>query len=204
MVQNQRLVEMNRREAMRALVFGACSTIPVFSGLSPEALLAQAKAVHNHVAQKAVEDTEVKPNFLSPHQRETVAMISDLIIPKTTTPGARDAGVHEFIDVLLASLDPPFRQEFLEGLVWTDRRSNQLFHKAFIEATRDQQTVLLTVISTNDSLEEPIGKEFFKQIKTLTVFGFYTSKEGMEQELGYQGPMHPGVYQGCTHPEHGA
>jgi hypothetical protein len=39
---------------------------------------------------------------LDPHQAETVATIAELILPATDTPGAREAQVPEFIDVILA------------------------------------------------------------------------------------------------------
>ena len=39
-------------------------------------------------------------------------------------------------------------------------------------------------------------------VGTLTVFGYYTSKIGMQQELAFA--ILPGEYTGCTHPEHGA
>jgi Gluconate 2-dehydrogenase subunit 3 len=43
---------------------------------------------------------------------------------------------------------------------------------------------------------------FSKLLKTLTVDGYYTSKEGLTQELGWHGNTFVADFKGCTHPEH--
>src|SRR6266540_7199841 len=68
---------MNRREALLLLAGTAAL---------PDQLLAVGRAVHKRVRVGTL-------RALNPHQNETVATIAELIIPKTDTPGARDAGV---------------------------------------------------------------------------------------------------------------
>ena len=201
---------MDRRQALKglSLILGSVSTLPVFNGLSAESLLAQGQTIHDHIdrkAQKATAETGLgSPAFLNPHQDETVAVISELIIPQTATPGARAAKVNQFIDLFLSHGEAEFQKEFVEGLAWIDRRSEELFQNVFIKATPQQQSELLTRMSADDSTEDSVGTIFFQRIKGLTVFGYYTSKEGLVEELGYQGAAYPGVYEGCTHPEHQA
>ncbi len=43
-----------------------------------------------------------KPVFLSKKEAEQVAAVSEAIIPRTDTAGARDARVHEYIDLALS------------------------------------------------------------------------------------------------------
>jgi hypothetical protein len=43
---------------------------------------------------------------------------------------------------------------------------------------------------------------FFKLLKGLTVDGYYTSKEGLTQELGWHGNTFLREFEGCTHAEH--
>jgi hypothetical protein len=50
-----------------------------------------------------------------------------------------------------------------------------------------------------NSAEDVTGQNFFGLVKILTVLGYYTSKEGIEQELMFDGWVD---YKGCTHPEH--
>jgi len=98
-------------------------------------------------------------------QNETVAAISELIIPKTSTPGAKAARVNEFIDTYLASRPRSKQVEFTEGLEWMDKRSTELFKKSFVECTPVQQKELLTRVSVVNSAEDPAGQSFFKLIK---------------------------------------
>jgi hypothetical protein len=138
-------------------------------------------------------------NVFNAQQNQTVIALTELIIPHTTTPGAKAARVNEFIDIFLSSLNTSKRQEFLEGLQWIDMRSQQLFQTQFVKATPQQQTELLTRLSVPNSTETTSGQNFFKLIKSLTVFGYYTSKVGIEEELKFEGWVE---YKGCTHPEH--
>lgn len=202
MAKQSHLKGIDRRKALKnmSLVFGAASSVPALAGLSPEALFAQGQSIHKHLPAKAARAAPAAGlAVFNAHQNATVTAICELIIPQTTTPGAKAARVNEFIDTYLSSLSPSKRQEFLEGLQWMDRRSQELFRTTFAKATPQQQTELLTRLSVTHSLEDPVGQEFFQQMKSLTVFGYYTSKVGVEEELKFEGWVN---YEGCTHPEH--
>src|SRR5689334_18907423 len=65
---------------------------------------------------------------LNPHQNATVTTIAELIIPKTTTPGATDARVSEFIDVILTDWCATDEKTiFIDGLADVDARSRKKF-----------------------------------------------------------------------------
>ena len=46
------------------------------------------------------------------------------------------------------------------------------------------------------------GERFFALMKSMTADGYYTSRIGLVQELGYKGNTVLGSYPECTHPEH--
>ncbi len=195
---------IDRRQALKniSIVFGAVSSMPVFSGFSGESIFAQGQAVHNHLSTVPSNGSPAAGlTVFNPHQNETVTSICELIIPQTATPGAKAARVNEFIDVFLSSTIQQEKDQFLKGLDWIDRRSTELFQKPFAQASTAQQADLLTRISMEDSSEDSIGQIFFNRIKSLTVFGYYTSKVGLEEELKFSGWVE---YKGCTHPEHQA
>jgi len=51
--------------------------------------------------------------------------------------------------------------------------------------------------------EDMPGIEFFQETKDMTIFTYYTSEIGMNQELEYGGDDYHAEYPGaCTHPEH--
>lgn len=127
-----------------------------------------------------------KAKWATAGEMKQIAAICDLIIPRTDTPGASDAKVHEYIDYALASNKA--RQVALrEGLHW-------FFGLA--EAGR--------IAALQAASEKPDTKEgrFFKMIKDLTIDGYYQSKEGLQQELGWSGLTYLPKFDGCTHPEH--
>ena len=74
-----------------------------------------------------------------------VAVIADRIIPATDTPGARDVGVHEFIDAMLADYyDADDRKRFAEGLAALDERARAMCGKEFTGCVPGRQIELLT------------------------------------------------------------
>ena len=194
---------MNRRHVLGQLsmICAGAWTLPWLNELSAEALLATGFELHRHVSSRSSGEKETSgqnPRFFNAHQMKTVDCICEIIIPQTATPGARAAKVPQFIDLLLAERETQMQSRIAAGLRWLDKRSGQLFSKDFINASPEQQVELVTRISSPHSLEETLGQVFFNQIKTLTAFGYYTSKEGLEQELGYAGPQGIGSYEGSV------
>ena len=77
-----------------------------------------------------------------------MGVLSELIIPKTDTPGAKAALVDRFIDMLLDGAERSDRERFLSGLAWLDARSEALYGSNFVAASPAQQVGLLTKLST--------------------------------------------------------
>jgi len=125
-------------------------------------------------------------------------LICEMIIPQTRTAGARAAKVSQFIDLLLAEGELQPRMEIVAGLRCLDERSRKLFGQDFVRAKPTQQVDLLTRISSAGSFEAAVGRLFFRRVKSLTVFGYHTSREGLTEELGYAGPSGIGTYEGSA------
>lgn len=80
----------------------------------------------------------------SPDYKNLVSEIAEIIIPKTSTPGAKDAGVGPFIEVMLKDCYSSAQQEhFKKGLDALEESSKEQFGKKFLEVTPEQQTALL-------------------------------------------------------------
>jgi len=188
---------VNRREALRRLAVGgaAAAALPTWV----ETLTAFAlDHAHTHGQRAAAAKTAAawKPKVLTPQQNSTVITISELIIPQTETPGAKAANVNRFIDDVLSDGPAGERTKFLAGLTALDERARTEFGKPFIDATPDQQTAMLTKLSS-----APVD-EFFEAIKSMTIIGYYTSEVGVRQELGDDGTLFFAEFKGCEHPEH--
>jgi len=139
---------------------------------------------------------------LDPHQDATVTAVAELIIPATDTPGAKAAGVNEFIDVLLSDwVTDAQRTSFLAGLTDLDTRARALFGKDFVDGAEADQVRLLTLLEDEAlrAKDQPARGEhadpFFHTMKRLTMYGYYTSEIGAKQELHYE--IIPGRYGPC-------
>lgn len=142
--------------------------------------------------------------MLDDRQSEAIAIICDLIIPETTTPGARSAGVPEYIDFTLSRASAAARRKFLDGLEWVERRAVRLFGSGFAALDRDQQVTILEGIDRAGPTEVGmrIGVAFFKDLKDRTIFAYYTSRIGLLEELAYKGNAALPDFPGCDHPRH--
>jgi len=175
---------MNRREVLLLLAGTAAL---------PDRLLAIGRSVHKRVRVGAL-------RTLNPHQSETVATIAELIVPKTDTPGARDAGVPAFIDVMLADwADEEQRQTFTAGLANVDERSRVSFGKDFSAGTGQQQAQILEDLDYElarlRDTKSDTSKNFFQTMKWLTLTGYYTSEVGATTEQHFR--VVPGRYEPC-------
>lgn len=183
---------MQRREALRVL--GRIAVVPALSHLSLDRLYALGLETHRRLAEPPL------LRLLDPHQHETVAAVAELIIPETDTPGARAARVGEFIDLMVAEwCTEEQRARFLDGLADLDRRSQALTGRVFLDARLpDQMTTLSELEAEWLSFRVAGGKpeeHFFYQIKYLTIYGYYTSRVGVERELHWTAI--PGRYDPC-------
>ena len=198
-----------RREALKKIALGgvsagAVTAFPIFGqgAVTP----AMARAAHMHPAgPEAVPNPDWKPLFFDAHENETVELLTEMIIPTTQTPGAGSALVNRFIDLMLNDEEAEKKKSFLQGLSWLDGRAFALHQKPFVGLAVDQQAALLSSLADvgNDKPEDQPGVRFFQEIKDLTIFGYYTSKIGMEQELEYGGDDYHTEFPGaCNHPDH--
>jgi hypothetical protein len=134
---------------------------------------------------------------LSADQKELVASLAEYILPETDTPGARSAGVHDFIDVMMTDYYPAEeRDRFLAGLTRVDQRSERTFGVRFLEGDPAQQLDLVVALNRqafqdaaavapdSDWDPEDVGRQsFFRTFKELVLVGYYTSEPGATLEL---------------------
>jgi hypothetical protein len=195
--------DINRRRALTQLVAGAVgvATMPLWV----QSLSAHARTeAHAHLAQAAAAASTWTPSVLTPRQNEAVIALTELIIPATDTPGAKAALVNRFVDRVLSTADPKERSEFVRGLTWLDDRCRARTGKDVAGATTAELTGLLTPLAVEGTppVDDAPGVAFFRAVKSMTITGYYTSEIGLRQELGDDGRMMLGTFEGCTHPEH--
>jgi hypothetical protein len=130
---------VTRRNALKALgaTAGAATILP---WLSDEGLAAFAEA------QKANAAPVLK--VLTPAQYATVEHLVEAIIPTDErSPGAKDARVADYMDLLLAEADEGLRKDWLAGLAALDAESSKRFGRGFAKLDPAQTDALLNDIS---------------------------------------------------------
>jgi gluconate 2-dehydrogenase gamma chain len=174
---------LERREVLQILAMAAAaSTFPGFRRWS--FACDHSSTAHDLVNVKS---DPYRAQFFLPEEYSMVADLAEMIIPNDGKPGAREAGVSEFIDFMV-SCTPAVQTPFKYGLSWLNGHAVKLFSKPFPEISRAQQLEILEHLAYKDRHRpgEEEGREFFNLLRSYTVMGFYSSKIGLEN-LDYPG-----------------
>jgi glucoside 3-dehydrogenase (cytochrome c) hitch-hiker subunit len=177
---------MLRREVVRFL--GSALALP-FLPKGADAAIEFGERLHARLA-------DVPFRTLNPSQRALVTNIAEMIIPETDTPGATRVKVPEFIDLILTEwMSDEERAAFLAGLADIDARASALAQARFVDLPPARKTELLTALDAKRSDKTGAGHAF-SRIKSLTVYGYFTSKVVEQDILKFQ--MFFNSYQGSV------
>jgi hypothetical protein len=124
--------------------------------------------------------------------------VAETILPRTDTPGARDAAVGDFIARYTFACHPPEQVVLLKaGIADIEARMRRQQGTGFRQATGAARASLLTDIDREAKEHARAGgaPHYFTLMKQLTLFGFFTSEAGATRVARYR-PV-PGPYQGC-------
>ena len=181
---------MNRRDAIRSVAFMLGGTF------SAPTLLAMDRWERGTVGE--ILSTKL---VLTDQQKLIISEVAELIIPKTNTPGAKDAGVPAFIVMMLQDCyKTPEHASFLEGV-------KSLEEKKFLTLSTAQKTEMLkqvesdsveqmkayqvqqTKMGDNEDREQMAaqtkGLPYWRLMKELTMLGYFTSEEGIKSSFDY-------------------
>ena len=143
------------------------------------------------------------PMFFNQHQLDTIAALAEIIIPADEhSPGAKAAGVDQFIAEIVAVSEEATQKLWTEGLVALDELSKLASGKEFLRCSAEQQRDRVIKISQREDHPETLEERFFVAMKQSTIDGYYLSEVGIHQDLEYQGNIAVAEFPGCTHEEH--
>lgn len=145
----------------------------------------------------------------SERQRELMRTVSQIVIPKTDTPGAGDVGAGDFVLLGLAhGLEQsrmPLPKDAPEALTRHARKDGSLDQAAWLEAeldgrasgdflktAPDAQANLLTALDA-EAYAQGVREHPWRTVKALILTGYYTSEPGGSQELQFN--LVPGTYE---------
>lgn len=172
---------LNRRDTIRGLVLtiGASSSLLAGRAFAAAAL-------------------SWTPKALTTAQAGVLDVVSELIIPATDTPGARDAGVPQFIDRALADYCDKAQAARLRGGLDRMNADARATHGGdFTALAPQQQVALLTVYDQEAAVARgQDSTHFFTDLEDLVTVGYFTSEPGATVALRYE-PV-PGAYHGTV------
>lgn len=145
----------------------------------------------------------------SERQRELMRTVSQIVIPKTDTPGAGDVGAGDFVLLGLAhgleQSRTPLPKDAPEALTRHARKDGSLDQAAwleaeldgrasgdFLKAAPDAQAKLLTALDA-EAYAQGVREHPWRTVKALILTGYYTSEPGGSQELQFN--LVPGTYE---------
>lgn len=138
--------------------------------------------------------------LFEPGQIDFLGDLADTILPPTSSPGAKEAGVGSFIPVMVRDCYTPEDQKVvLEGLQQFAKATKDEFGKDFQQLTLAERTAFLHQIDkeAKEHQSKRQGEEanhWFHLIKQTTVLGYFTSELGATKALRYV--QIPGRYDG--------
>lgn len=182
-----RMPKVTRRAALKALGTTA-ALLPV---LSPDGLAA-------FVRIQASQSTP-SPKLLSPREFDTLELLVEAIIPTDErSPGAKEARVADYIDLLLSESDHDVALQWIGGLAALDGEALSRFATPFVRLTAEQVDAILADISRNEREPATPLERFFVMTKQATVRGYYSSEIGIHRELRYKGNQFLQTFVGCA------
>ncbi|WP_165390932.1 gluconate 2-dehydrogenase subunit 3 family protein [Pseudoduganella lutea] len=147
------------------------------------------------LAAVAAPGKNAAPELLTRDELALTAVLAELIIPQTDTPGALAVGAHRTIDHLLKACVPDRDQiAFRAGLARIESLAQAKGGKRFGALSQARQVALLHAIDTGTAPFNAEDMGFFRRLKGYVAFAYYTSEAGASKELTYL-PF-PGGYTG--------
>ena len=127
-----------------------------------------------------------------------LAEIADTILPTTSTPGAKAAGVGPFMAVMVTDVyDAGQQKTFRDGLATLERECRRLHGTDFMAATPAQRTTLLEQLDREQYAQRNLGApHYFRMMKELSLLGYFTSEIGYTQAMRYTET--PGRFDPCV------
>ena len=173
---------MNRREWLK------CVSALAVGVVAAPSLLA---AIDAHAAAQAPGSTA---RFFTAPQGDLIAAVVDIILPRSKTPGALDAGVPAFIDQMFKDVYTNNEQQrYLASLALFDKAGG----KPFLQLDEARRKALVRKLHEEALADSPDSDKvsaanFVMMTKKLTMMGFFLSEPGCTEVLQYAAV--PGSY----------
>lgn len=178
---------LNRREAIQrvSLLFGGVALVG-----------------HTGLADAQSAATAPSVPVLSSSDVALMGEVAETILPETSTPGAKAAGVGPFIALMVADAYSPDEQAiFSDGVRALERACTEAHGHSFMSATPEERLSLLEKLDREqydymEAREDNAPVHYFRMIKELALLGYFTSEIGYTQAMRFAET--PGRFEPCV------
>jgi len=148
-------------------------------------------ALAQHQAHSLKADVKAyKLQFFTTQENDLLDRVAEMILPTDEhSPGAHEAKVSLYIDLVVANSPESTRRQWKERL--------GAFAGEFVKLAQPEQTALLNRLAAAEENPGSPAEHFFVDMKSATLFGYYTSQVGLVKELGYMGNAALSGFPGC-------
>ena len=171
--------DASRREFLRRATVGAGAMAG--AGIVPEGL---AQSHEQEKKSKPETNTSRGPQsngeglgaFLNRDDAATVAAFTERLMPGAPgKPGARDAGVLNYIDLALAGAYGDLQEFYRRGLAQLDQYCRKTHREPFVRLSAGQQDAVITALEEDKAtgFTWPSAQAFFNTLRTHTMEGMF-------------------------------
>jgi Gluconate 2-dehydrogenase subunit 3 len=173
-------MSINRRSAIKHFLF-------VSAGMA---------IIPSCLQDKSKPAVELKNFSISPDQENLLAELSEAIIPKTTSPGAKDISAHRFALKMMDDCRSKEDQEkFLAGLAAFEKQAENISGKSFTRQSTEERKAVLEEMEKNKDSKEDVAI-FYKSVKRLTIQAYSSAEFFLTKVQVYE--LIPSRYHGCV------
>jgi hypothetical protein len=171
---------INRRSAIKQFLF-----VSAGMAIIPACLLDKSKPA-----------VELKNFSISADQENLLAELSESIIPKTSSPGAKDISAHRFALKMMDDCRSKEDQEkFLAGLAAFEKQAEKISGKPFTRQSPEERKAILDEMEKNKDSKEDVVI-FYKTVKRLTIQAYSSAEFFLTKVQVYE--LIPSRYHGCV------
>src|SRR4051794_30003885 len=160
-----------RRDVFRILAVTSAA-LPPLSSAAQENKEVETQPGHLHTGPAIKVPVPSEPTFFQPSEFRTIEALSERIIPRSNTPGAKDAGVALLIDKAIVA-DPTLVLPYRSGIADLNVLALNSYGQEFAALNEHQQITVLTPLSLET--DSPLGK-FFATVKDMTIDAYYKTE----------------------------
>ena len=160
------------------------------------AISAGATLIPSCIHQETKSSILLKNIKVNGDQEKMMAELAETIIPKTSTPGAKDLSSHLFVLMMVDDCSTPAdQQKFMKGMEEFDAFAKKNYGHNFVDCSPSQKEELLKNLEGKQGVSEDMSA-FYATTKRLTIQSFTSSKYFLTTVQVYK--MIPGRFHGCV------